>query len=192
MSRLPDTAGPPAWLEQALRADTLRWQYLQQVRQQLGSGFWPAAGFVRNLVWDQQHGYRQATPLQDIDVIYLDADCTEPYYEQHYQHQLHARLAAAWQVRNQARMAQQHGHPPYRSCAEAIGYWPETATCYAVRVDEHDQLHWLAPLGWAPLFARQIQRNPAFSGDDASWQRRLQRKNWRQRWPQLQLEPNNQ
>ena len=30
-----------------------------------------AAGFVRNLVWDQLHGYPQPTPLNDFDFIYF-------------------------------------------------------------------------------------------------------------------------
>lgn len=92
-----------------------------------------------------------------------------------------------WQVRNQRRMAAQHGHPPYHDCAAAIARWPETATCYAVRLDENDCLHWLAPLGWAPLLSLQVTRNPAFSGGDIAWQLRLASKNWRQRWPQVQF-----
>lgn len=31
-----------------------------------------AAGFVRNLVWDHLHG-KNATPLNDVDVIFYDA-----------------------------------------------------------------------------------------------------------------------
>lgn len=181
------THSPPDWLPQALRADTFRWQCLQLVRAQLGREFWLAAGFIRNLAWDRLHGYQQASPLADIDVIYLDTSHCDTQDEQRYQQQLQTRLAAAWQVRNQARMAARHGHPAYQSCAEAISYWPETATCYAVRVDEHEQLHWLAPLGWEALLTGQIQRNPAFSGGDAAWQQRIARKNWRQRWPQLLL-----
>ena len=28
------------------------------------------AGVVRNEVWDHLHGYKQATPMQDVDVVY--------------------------------------------------------------------------------------------------------------------------
>ncbi|MBP7582209.1 MAG: nucleotidyltransferase family protein, partial [Vogesella sp.] len=63
-----------AQLARWLRADTFRWQCLQTVRDALPVQAWLAAGFIRNLVWDHQHGYLQPTPLQDLDVIYLDTE----------------------------------------------------------------------------------------------------------------------
>src|SRR5450830_1196779 len=33
-----------------------------------------AAGAVRSAVWDQLHGYTVATPLDDIDVVYFNAE----------------------------------------------------------------------------------------------------------------------
>ncbi|WP_174875702.1 nucleotidyltransferase family protein [Vogesella oryzae] len=186
---MPEACPPPTWLRQALRADALRWSCLQLVRDQLGSGFWLAAGFIRNLAWDRLHGYPHATALQDIDVIYLDNRDTSCEAELRYQQQLCAKLAAPWQVRNQARMAVRNGHTRYLDCNEAIGYWPETATCFAVRLDVTERLHWLAPLGWEPLLTLQLHRNPAFTGGDAMWQRRLANKDWLQRWPQLRIAP---
>ena len=170
-----------------LRADAFRWQCLQTVRDALPVEAWLAAGFIRNLVWDQQHGYLRPTPLQDIDVIYLDAAQPSPAADHHYEALLTAQLAACWQVRNQARMAARQQHAPYPDCASAIRHWPETATCYAVRLDADNQLQWLAPLGWRPLFAGEVVRNPLFAGGDTVWQQRLQQKQWRQRWPQLRL-----
>lgn len=35
-----------------------------------------AAGFVRNLAWDKMHGFSSATALNDIDLIYFDAEDT--------------------------------------------------------------------------------------------------------------------
>ena len=189
---MPATAGisdaeAVAQLAAWLRADAFRWQCLQTVRDALPVQAWLAAGFIRNLVWDQQHGYLRPTPLPDIDVIYLDAEKQAPAHDHHYEALLSAQLAAGWQVRNQARMAARQQHAPYPDCASAIRYWPETATCYAVRLDADNQLQWLAPLGWAPLFAGEVVRNPLFAGGDTVWQQRLQQKQWRQRWPQLRL-----
>lgn len=176
-----------AQLARWLRADTFRWQCLQTVRDILPVQAWLAAGFIRNLVWDHQHGYLRPTPLPDIDVIYLDLLLQEPARDYHYEALLTAQLDTGWQVRNQARMAARQQYAPYPDCASAIRHWPETATCYAVRLDADNQLHWLAPLGWAPLFAAEVVRNPLFAGGDTIWQQRLQQKMWRQRWPQLRL-----
>lgn len=176
-----------ALLARWLRADTFRWQCLQIVRDVLPVQAWLAAGFIRNLVWDHQHGYLRPTPLPDIDVIYLDLLLQEPARDYHYETLLTAQLDTGWQVRNQAHMAARQQHAPYPDCASAIRHWPETATCYAVRLDADNQLHWLAPLGWAPLFSGEVVRNPLFTGGDTIWQQRLQQKMWRQRWPQLRL-----
>lgn len=187
---MPEIGAPPEWLEQVLRHDKLRWQCLQCVRDELGCDFWLAAGFIRNLVWDMQHGHATPTPLADIDVIYLSPFLSLDLcrrQERHYQWLLQQQLDLPWQVRNQARMAAEHGHLPYPDCTAAIARWPETATCYAVQLDENECLHWLAPLGWAPLLSLQVVRNSAFTGGDTAWQQRLTSKNWQQRWPQLQL-----
>ena len=55
-----------------LRHDAERLEALEQAAG-LGLPDWClAAGFVRNLVWDQLHGRTQSTPLNDIDLIYFD------------------------------------------------------------------------------------------------------------------------
>lgn len=39
--------------------------------------WWICAGFVRSKIWDALHGYIERTPLEDIDVIYFDANNKE-------------------------------------------------------------------------------------------------------------------
>lgn len=57
---------------QWINADSYRMQALSIARE-LGLHQWClAAGFVRNLVWDQLHGHRTPTPLNDIDLVYFD------------------------------------------------------------------------------------------------------------------------
>src|SRR3990167_2279381 len=34
--------------------------------------WWIGAGFVRSKVWDHLHGYKERTPLPDVDIIYFD------------------------------------------------------------------------------------------------------------------------
>ncbi|MCG8597420.1 MAG: nucleotidyltransferase family protein, partial [Kiloniellales bacterium] len=35
---------------------------------------WVAAGALRNPIWDRLHGYAEATPLNDLDVVYFDPE----------------------------------------------------------------------------------------------------------------------
>ncbi len=63
---------PHQQIIQWLRTDPYRMQALYTARE-LGLNQWClAAGFVRNLVWDQLHGYLSPTPLNDIDLVYFD------------------------------------------------------------------------------------------------------------------------
>ena len=96
---------------------------------------WIAAGFVRNRVWDVLHDYAQPTPLADIDVIYFDPVDRTKAAEKAIEAALHSSLSGLpWSVKNQARMAERNGDPPYRSTLDALGYWCETPTAVAVRL----------------------------------------------------------
>lgn len=60
-----------------INQDTLRLKVLECVALlDLPQGY-IAAGFVRNLVWEALHHKREATPLNDIDVIYFDTTETD-------------------------------------------------------------------------------------------------------------------
>jgi hypothetical protein len=52
-----------------------------------------------------------------------------------------------WSVKNQARMHQRNNHEPYRSTADALLYWPETATAVAVRIGRSTLLRSLRLMG---------------------------------------------
>jgi len=56
-----------------LSADPLRVSALRAVAILELPDAWLAAGFVRNAVWDARHGY-PPTPLNDLDVIFFDAE----------------------------------------------------------------------------------------------------------------------
>ncbi len=90
------------------------------------SDAWIGAGFVRAPVWDRLHGYDSPTPLDDIDVIYLDAGDLSEAAEQRQEVRLEAILPCGlWSVRNQARMHLRNNDPPYKSSADALRYWLE-------------------------------------------------------------------
>ena len=150
---------------------------------------WIAAGFVRNRVWDALHGYASPTPLADIDVIYFDpADRTEAA-EQAIEAALSARLPGLpWSVKNQVRMAERNGDPPYRSTLDALRYWCETPTAVAVRLDGDGQLELAAPLGIQDLLGLIVRPTPharARPRKLAAYRARMAEKGWPALWPRL-------
>jgi len=143
-----------------------------------------AAGFVRNLVWDDLHGYTQSTPLNDIDVIYFDANETDPEKYKEYESILNACMPQLnWEVRNQAMMHQRNGDPAYESTLDAMGYWPEKETAVAVRRCASGELQCSAAFGIDSLFNLQLTYNP--KRPHAVFKQRVESKGWLQRWPKL-------
>lgn len=170
-----------ALIEAILRAAPDRLAMLRAVGSCVPDG-WLAAGAIRNPVWDHLHGGR--TALNDSDVIRFRPDanaCDDARLET----ALCARLpGVAWSVRNQARMHERNGHPPYRDCADAMRHWPETATAIAARLGG-ETIELLAPLGVDDLLALTIRRAPA--ADPAVYAARLRSKNWQHRWARLTI-----
>ena len=150
-----------------------------------------AAGFLRNAIWDDLHGYKKATPLNDIDVIYFNPSDTSKSTERNIEKALTSQVPSAhWQVKNQARMHLKHGHNTYRDCEEAISYWVEKETCVAIRLCPNkgsNKFDMLAPYGLSSNFAGMISINPRHPKDDVFTQR-VKTKNWLVTWPQLTLD----
>jgi uncharacterized protein len=55
-------------------ADPWRRSVLEAVRRQHLPDWAVGAGFIRSAIWDALHGYRDRTPLPDVDVLYFDRD----------------------------------------------------------------------------------------------------------------------
>jgi hypothetical protein len=88
-----------------------------------------------------------------------------------------------WSVKNQARMHRRNGDAPYRSTADAMAHWAETATCVAVCLDERGRCRLLAPYGLDDLMAMYIRPTPHFLGKLDVFRARTDRKDWRALWP---------
>lgn len=99
-------------IKQWISEDEHRMEALQFARQCHLSDWCLAAGFVRNLVWDKLHGKREATPLNDIDLIYYNASHTAETRDIHYEAELHSMRDLPWSVKNQARMHLGNGDAP--------------------------------------------------------------------------------
>ena len=152
------------------------------------------AGAVRNVVWDHLHGYKQAMAMNDVDVVYYDADHTSRETEMLVQHRLCQSMPhIQWDVTNQAAVhlwyAQVFGQivTPLTSLHEGIATWPEYATCVGISLSADDQLQVIAPYGLDDLFAMRVSWNPA-RVSAVAYSERVRQKAFTERWPRVSVE----
>lgn len=152
------------------------------------------AGAIRNMVWDSLHGYSNATPLHDVDVVYFDPDNTTREAEQSVQYRLSQRLPHIhWDVTNQAAVhlwyeqVYDQAVAPLTSLLEGIATWPEYATCVGISLSDDEQLQVMAPHGLDDLFEMRVRWNPA-RVSSAAYSERVREKAFTRRWPQVRVE----
>jgi hypothetical protein len=153
-----------------------------------------SAGAVRDAVWDALHD-RPAEPPRDIDVTFFDAADRTPARDEAIEAALRARAPhLPWEASNQAAVHLWYPRvfgvevPPFRSTAEAIATFPETATCVGVRLRADDELLVVAPHGLDDLFACVCRHNPARASKEI-YEGRVAAKGWARRWPKLTYLP---
>lgn len=150
---------------------------------------WIGAGFIRNAVWDHQHGRPPSKPSGDVDVIWFDPHHARP--EDDYA--VEKRLTELdpdirWSVKNQSRMHTRNGDRPYTSAVDAIRFWPETATAIAVRRSGAGGIAITAPFGLDDLFGLFVRPTPRFIGAKHDiYLERVRNKQWLRTWPCLVL-----
>jgi hypothetical protein len=157
--------------------------------------WWIGAGAIRSAVWDRLHGYEQPSPLADVDLIFFDPDDVSQERDREIEAALSEVLPEVpWDAKNQAAVhlwfPRNFGYAvePFSSAAAAVGTWPETATCVAVRLTADDRLLIHAPLGLDDLFAMILRRNPV-RVTAAEYERRLASKRISERWPRVRIVP---
>ncbi|UJF20453.1 nucleotidyltransferase family protein [Shewanella sp. OMA3-2] len=193
------------WFEQ----DTVRMQALTvcaAVFAKLNITDWAiAAGFVRDFVWDNLHGFpsRELSALNDIDVIYYCEKNITQTQEKHIEQLLFSVMPLKWSVKNQARMHIRNLDPQYHSCLDAMGYWPEKQTAIAVKLNvlkvqpqqpassnsssDIGALVFTHAFELACLFNFSLTHNPKRSL--TLFQQRVIQKQWLARYPKLILQP---
>lgn len=152
--------------------------------------WWIGAGFLRNKVWDAMEG-NESRPTKDVDLVYFNVDDTSPEADWHYDEKMQREFPfAEWEVRNQARMHLKNDFPAYKSTAEGIANWVETATCVAVKL-EGGELKFLFCHGTEDLLGLIARPTPAFRQPDRIklFHDRIAEKRWRKKWPHLQVVP---
>ncbi|MFM5093346.1 nucleotidyltransferase family protein [Aeromonas rivipollensis] len=175
-----------AHTEALLRADPLRMACLRAARELALPDWALGAGFVRNLIWDHLHNKAEPTPLNDIDLIYLDPGDPEGADEREYETRLAVRVPGQhWEVRNQARMHVRQQVPPFASSLEALSHWVEVPTCIGVRLLANDEFQWLAPHGFGHNWSLQVSANPRCRQESRIFIDRIRDKQWQRIWPDL-------
>lgn len=174
--------------EALLRADPQRMACLQAAAE-LNLPDWAlGAGFIRNLIWDHLHHKAVPTPLNDIDLIYLDKTDPQGLAETAHEAWLATRLPdQQWEVRNQARMHTRQLVAPFASSLEALSHWVEVPTCIGVRLNQDGEFEWLAPYGFAINWSLQVSANPRCRQDKQIFTQRIKEKRWQTIWPDLQV-----
>ncbi|WP_233532167.1 nucleotidyltransferase family protein [Paenibacillus alkalitolerans] len=146
-----------------------------------------AAGYVRNYVWDYLHCYSNCTPLNDVDVLYYDPYDLSEDSEKKYETILKNNLQEYnWSCKNQARMHLRNDDKPYKSVADAMKRWPETATAVGIRLDKNMNIEIIAPHGLKDLFNLVIRRSPHYK-DREYFCIRVRSKKWLETWPRLRF-----
>jgi hypothetical protein len=114
---------------QLIKEDEWMMDILRAVKSLNLPDWWVCAGFVRSKIWDTLHGFKERTPIPDIDVIYFDDTNMEELQEKKLEIKLRNILPnIPWSVKNEARMHVVNNMPPYSSSVDAISKFPETAT----------------------------------------------------------------
>lgn len=153
--------------------------------------WWICAGFVRSKIWDTLHGYKERTPLADVDVIYFDPDNKEKSEEKKWENQLHSLLPnIPWSVKNQARMHKINNLPSYISSVDGIANFPETVTAIGAKIDEQNEIVLVAPYGLADILQMTVNPVPHFATNKdlfTIYEQRIQKKNWQSSWPNVRI-----
>ena len=163
-----------------------------RVARDVGPSDWLiAAGAIRDAVWDDLHGRPLTAMPRDVDVAFFDTSDLTPDGDRRVEEALRERAPhLPWQARNQAAVHLWYPRrfgievQPFRSCAEAIETFPETASCVGVRLLVDDDMLVVAPHGLDDLFACVCRHNPA-RVSARFYERRVGEKGWRDRWPRM-------
>jgi uncharacterized protein len=152
------------------------------------------AGALRTAVWDQLHEFSDPTPLADIDLV-LRSERSLPRARAPGRGGFACRAARSALGGDQPSVRAclvprkvRYEVKPFRTTAEAVATWPETATSVGLRLEEDDDLVIVAPLDLDDLLGLVHRINPArFSIEE--YERRLTTKRIAERWPRATIMP---
>lgn len=176
-------------LTSIVRADPERMRILALVASLGLPDCWIAAGFLRDAVWDEFHGYDAGQRYGDVDVVWFDRGAPSESVDDSIKISLtDLDPTVRWSVKNQARMHARNGDAPYSSTTDAMCSWVETSAAVAVKLDANGNLHFSTPLGTGDLFGLVVRPGPRFKDEKYHiFLERCRKKRWLERWPLLTL-----
>lgn len=166
--------------------DPLRMDALQIAAKLDLNDWYLAAGFVRNLIWDQLHEYNKPTKLDDIDLIYFDPETCSKEKDKEIENYLNSISNYPWSVKNQAYMHERNNDLPYSSSIDAMTYWVELQTAIGAKLNNNGEIILTAPFGLDILFNYSITLNPK-RPKPTTFKNRTKDKKWLEKWPKLHI-----
>lgn len=151
--------------------------------------WWIGAGFLRNKVWNAIEN-NEAHSDSDVDLVYFNSQDVRPETDWHYEDKMKCDYPDInWEIRNQARMHYVNNFEAFKSTADGISHWVETATCVAVKL-ENNQLKFLFCHGIDDLVNLVARPTVIFQAPELIdiFYKRLEQKNWQNKWPNLKIE----
>lgn len=150
-----------------------------------------AAGIIRNTVWAYLHGQSYSLENTEVDVIFYDP-LDACYIEKLQKEIVEIFPNMQWDITNQALV-----HTWYKtdigeniaqltSIEHALSLWPETATSVAVRLNDLNEIEYVAPFGLSDLFELNLRWNKKLVSHDV-FLNRLKTKNFLGKWSKLKL-----
>jgi uncharacterized protein len=192
VTRLASEGGDAARLADVLRRAPLLMEALHAAREVAAPDWLVSAGAIRDAVWDAGHDRPPAMP-RDVDVGFFDPADLTPQRDRAVEEALCARAPhLPWQAKNQAAVHLWYPRvfgmevPPFRSSAEAVATFPETASCVGARLLDDGDMLVVAPHGLDDLFACVCRHNPT-RVSAAFYERRVAEKDWSSRWPKVRV-----
>ena len=150
---------------------------------------WLAAGSVRNFIWNLLSDKPAFDRETDVDVIFFDPEVS---YEETLaiENKLREDFPQyQWELKNQVYMHQHSPHTePYRNSCDAMSKYPERCTAVGLRLHTDTTLELFAPYGFEDILNFQVRPTPHFMENDDRmnlYQKRLSKKNWREKWKNL-------
>lgn len=151
---------------------------------------WLCAGTLRNFVWNHLSGNQLLDLNSDIDVIFYDDDVSRETVSEIEQQLLRDYPQYQWEVRNQVYM---HHHSlstePYKNSQEAMTKFPEQCTAIGARLNG-DQIEIFAPFGIEDIVNFKVQPTPFYLENAERrklYSKRVQSKNWKDKWENLTI-----
>ena len=146
------------------------------------------AGAIRNRIWNALHGFDPAEYSdEDIDVLFFDERDQSEASEQIVERRLREMMPSViWSVKNQARMHLTNSDAPSENLEHAVTHWLETPTAVAVTAEEIPRL--IAPYGLRDLLDLCVRPTPSGNRKPKHYRKRVEKKRWLLKWPQLLVE----